>query len=233
MEGRANPAPTISKGDFCMVLFILTLILICLLVLIAVSFFLFRSIQQQTQSTQERQAQQNQFLQQNLQNTTGQIHSRLDRTSEVVNAVSHQLGALSQATEKVFETTKNIASLEDILKPPKLRGTLGETLLEEILKQVLPEGQFFEMQYAFKDGQIVDALIHLKDYKIPIDAKFPLESFKRLLECKEEPEKQRAQKEFVRTVKKHMDAIADKYILPHEGTVDFCTDVYPCRKCLL
>ena len=147
----------------------------------------------------------------------------------MVQEVSHQLGVLSQATERIFEATKNIASLEEILKPPKARGSLGEMLLENILKEILPGEHFFQVQYTFKNGSKVDALIQLKDGFIPIDSKFPLDNFRRMVECADEKERQNIRKELSRNVKKHIDAV-QKYILPEEGTFPFALMYIPTEN---
>lgn len=167
---------------------------------------------------------------QNLQATTGQINTRLDNYAQVVQNVSHQLGSLSQATEKIFEATKNIASLEEILKPPKLRGSMGEILLENILREILPSKDFFEFQYRFKQGHTVDAIIRLKDGLIPIDAKFPLDNFRRMIETTDEKERRNARKDFTRDLKKHINDISEKYILPDEGTLNFALMYIPAEN---
>lgn len=167
---------------------------------------------------------------QGLQNTTGQINVRLDNTSKVVQSVSQQLGSLSQATEKIFEATKNISTLEDILKPPKLRGGMGEILLENVLTEILPSRDFFSLQYAFKSGDIVDAVIKLRDGMVPIDAKFPLENFRRMIESLDEKEKASLRKEFIRNVKKHIDDISSKYILPDETHFNFALMYIPAEN---
>ncbi len=167
---------------------------------------------------------------QGLQSTTGQINTRLDNASKVVQDVSQQLGSLSQATEKIFEATKNMSTLEDILKPPKLRGGMGEILLENVLKEILPSRDFFTLQHSFKSGDTVDAVIRLKEGLIPIDAKFPLDNFRRMIESKDDKEKIALRKEFVRNVKKHIDDIASKYILPDETVFNFALMYIPAEN---
>ncbi len=167
---------------------------------------------------------------QGLQSTTGQINTRLDNAAKVVQGVAQQLGSLSQATEKIFEATKNISTLEDILKPPKLRGGMGEILLENVLAEILPSRDFFTLQYSFKSGDTVDAVIRLKEGLIPIDAKFPLDNFRRMIESKEDKERETLRKEFVRNVKKHIDDIAGKYILPDETVFNFALMYIPAEN---
>ena len=134
--------------------------------------------------------------------------------------VENRLGQLQEATKRMVDIGKDISSLQSILKAPKMRGGLGELLLEDLLRQILPE-ENYSTQYRFNDGKIVDAVIHLCEGMIPIDAKFPLENFKKLLETSEEQEQKQHRKLFLSDVKKHIDHITSKYILPNEGTFEF------------
>jgi DNA recombination protein RmuC len=138
------------------------------------------------------------------------------------------LGELSKATEQMMKVGENISSLEDLLKPPKLRGGMGETLLEQLLAQILPEN--YELQYGFKNGQRVDAIIRMGDRMVPVDAKFPLEAFRRLAQAHDEAEAQRERKAFLKAVKVHIDDVARKYILPDEGTYDFALMYIPAEN---
>lgn len=143
--------------------------------------------------------------------------------------LSGTLGELSKATEHMMEVGKTISSIEDLLKPPKLRGGLGETLLEQLLAQILPP-QHYQLQYAFRDGEVVDAVIRLGERLVPVDSKFPMESFRRLISEDNEQPSKRDKKEFTRTVKQHIDQIALKYILPDEGTYDFALMYIPAEN---
>ncbi len=112
-----------------------------------------------------------------------------------------------------------LQSLQDILKNPKQRGVLGEYYLETLLKNVLPPGSY-QMQYAFPDGNIVDAVVFVKDKIIPVDSKFSLENYNRLVEEKDPLEKERLEKLFVNDLKNRIAETA-KYIQPSNGTMDF------------
>jgi len=149
--------------------------------------------------------------------------------SQTVGQVQHRLGELHQATMSMVDIGKDIASLQNILRAPKLRGGLGELFLGELLKQILPEDHF-SLQYSFRNGCKVDAVILLGQGIIPVDAKFPLENFKRLLKPETEEIDRQAQKDFARDVKKHIDDIAAKYILPEEGTFDFALMYIPAEN---
>ena len=164
-----------------------------------------------------------------LNENTGQVGSRLDKAASVIGEVQKNLGELGKATQEIKELGQSVSKLEDMLKAPKLRGGLGELLLEDLLKQVLPSGTF-HMQYAFRNGQTVDAIIQTGGGKVPVDSKFPLENFRKMLDAKAEQEKKVAYRAFVSDVKKHIDAIAEKYIVPDEGTFDFALMYIPAEN---
>jgi len=136
---------------------------------------------------------------------------------------------LGKATQEIKELGQSVSKLEEMLQAPKLRGGLGELLLEDLLKQVLPNGSY-EMQYAFKNGQKVDAIIRTSGGLVPVDAKFPFENFRKMLEGSSDQEKRTAQRAFHADVKKHIDAIASKYIRADEGTFDFALMYIPAEN---
>ncbi|MGH2567446.1 MAG: DNA recombination protein RmuC, partial [Bacteroidota bacterium] len=104
---------------------------------------------------------------QQLQNNTGQMGSRLDNAAKVIGDVQTRLGELGKATQEIKELGQSVSKLEEMLRAPKLRGGLGELLLEDLLKQVLPVGAY-DTQYAFRNGQTVDAIIHTAGGKVPV-----------------------------------------------------------------
>jgi len=173
--------------------------------------------------------QQLQVVNQQLQNSSGQIGQRLDSAARVIGEVKENIGKLSRASEQIYEVGKNIATLQEILRPPKLRGGLGEQFLGELLSQILPK-EFFTLQYQFSSGERVDAVVRLGEKLVPIDSKFPLDNFKRIIECKTEDERKASQKLFYKDVKKHIDDIAGKYIVPKEGTYDFALLYIPAEN---
>ncbi|MGH7857943.1 MAG: DNA recombination protein RmuC [Candidatus Binatia bacterium] len=164
-----------------------------------------------------------------LQMSSRTLGERLDHASRVVGDVQKSLGGLGEATQRIFEVGKDIASLQEILRSPKLRGGIGELLLGELLAQILPP-QHFELQHAFRSGERVDAVVRIGEGLVPIDAKFPLEDFRRSLEADGDAERTKARRGFVAQVKKHVDAIAAKYILPDEGTYDFALMYIPAEN---
>jgi DNA recombination protein RmuC len=166
---------------------------------------------------------------QTIQNLDKNTNSRLDNAAKAIKDVYGRLGEVQESTKKVTELAQSISSLEEIMKAPKLRGGMGELFLSDLLSQILP-APYFELQYRFKSRETVDAIIKLKDLIIPIDSKFPLENFKKVVEAGSESEKLAAKRNFIRDVKKHIDAIRNKYILPEEGTSNFALMYIPAEN---
>jgi DNA recombination protein RmuC len=129
------------------------------------------------------------------------------------------LTKLDETNRQVVSFADQLQSLQDILKNPKQRGILGEYYLETLLKNVLPPGQY-QMQYGFKNGEIVDAVVFVKDKIIPVDSKFSLENYNRMSETTDPAEKERLEKVFVNDLKLRIQETA-KYIRPEEGTMEF------------
>src|SRR6185436_9330019 len=164
-----------------------------------------------------------------VQRSQASVGERLDNTARVVGDVQRGLGELREATAKVFEVGRSVNQLHDILKAPKLRGGFGELLLADLLAQVLP-AEHIALQHGFKSGERVDAAIKLGDGLVPIDAKFPLEDFRRMIDAPDDEARARARKAFVARVRKHVDDVAAKYIVPDEGTYDFALMYIPAEN---
>lgn len=141
---------------------------------------------------------------------------RLDHASRSVAEVGQQLGKLEVATQQVLEVGQSVASIENLLRAPKLRGVLGEMLLAEILRQSLP-ATLFKLQYPLRSGERVDAVIRIGDALLAVDAKFPLENLRRAQEAGQETEREAYRRAFGRDFKKHVDDISAKYIAPEQG----------------
>jgi DNA recombination protein RmuC len=205
------------------------LVIIVLLVLLLVQVPKNQHLNQQILSLQNQlgdiQKRQLESANQSLAEQTGFYQ----RSQAMLNDVHRKLGGLEQASRQIQELGRDIGELQDILKAPKLRGNLGEFLLEELLRQVLPERNF-ETQYRFRDGTVVDAVVKLGDRLVPIDSKFPLESFQRLLAVEGEAARLQEKREFVRAVKKKIDEIAAKYIKESEGTFNFALMYIPAEN---
>ncbi len=164
-----------------------------------------------------------------LLDATGQIGKRLDGASQMIGNVHKSLGELGEASKQIYEIGKDISSLQDILQPPKLRGVLGEVFLEELLSQLVPTN--CEFQHRFKGGEIVDAVIKIGERIVPVDAKFPLENFRKMLDSEDDEQtRTKCKRAFIADVKKHIDNVASKYILPDERTYDFALMYIPAEN---
>ena len=185
---------------------------------------------------EKRLAHQTELFQGELLQISRQMNEQLSTNSSVVKDYTrlmgefqNRLGQLQKSTESMIRIGEDISSLQDILKAPKLRGILGELFLEELLRQLLPQDRYV-LQYAFRSGERVDAVILLGQGMVPVDSKFPLESFRRFLDTTTDEEGRRKRKQFYQDVRKHIDSIASKYILPEEGTFDFALMYLPAEN---
>jgi DNA recombination protein RmuC len=174
------------------------------------------------------------LLQNQIENLTKTLDARLNETNKLSNEssraqfseftrlsqeVTAKLVKLEETNKQVMGFTDQLQSLQDVLKNPKQRGILGEYYLETLLKNVLPPGSY-EMQFPFADGTIVDAIVRVKDKIIPIDSKFSLENYNRIVEERDPAQKEQLEKNFKADLKLRIDETA-KYVKPEEGTMDF------------
>ncbi len=157
-----------------------------------------------------------------LQENSKQLNERLDKAAEVIRDVGREVGQMS-------EIGRSMKDLQDFLKSPKLRGNIGEQVLTDLITQIFPK-KSFHLQYEFSSGEKVDAAIQTDAGILPIDAKFPMENFQKLSNAKTKEEATLLKKDFSRDIKKHIDAIAKKYILPNEGTMDFALMYVPSES---
>ncbi len=147
------------------------------------------------------------------------MNERLDKAAQVFGGLQNELG-------KMQELGRSMKDIGDVLKSPKLRGNIGEQMMADLIRQQIPKSSY-QMQYAFRSKETVDAVIKTKNGLIPIDSKFPAENFIKFTQASDEGERERNRREFVADVKKHIQAIAKKYIQPAEGTVDFALMYVP------
>lgn len=177
----------------------------------------------------ERLNQMNQQINQSLQEAHRIIGQNLGQATQVFGNVREELGRLEATNTQILEVSKNISSLQELLRAPKFRGQIGETFLENLLAQVLPK-DYYQAQYRFQSGDIVDAIIKLGQHLVAIDAKFSLENFQRMLEASTEDEKNNYRRKFIQDVKNRIEEIAHKYILPEENTYDFALMYIPAEN---
>ncbi len=168
-------------------------------------------------------------VEQRLSSFEGQLGGQLSEANKLFSSLKQDFGELKESSNNMLEIGKQINELQNILNSPKLRGNLGETLLEELIKQVIPQG-FYEFQYSFRDGSKVDAIIRTSERIIPIDSKFPKDEFQRYVEATTDAEKNTALNRFSSVVKKQIDDIAEKYIRPAENTFDFAIMFIPSES---
>jgi len=164
-----------------------------------------------------------------LTRTQESFAAQLAGANRAIADVNLKLGSLGEAARRIQEIGRDVASLQEVLQAPKLRGNLGEYLLEDLLRQVLPAGNW-AVKHRFRDGSQVDAVIRLAGSLVPVDAKFPLESFRRITASDAPADRQRARREFARSVKARVDEIAGRYIKPDEGTFDFAMMYVPAEN---
>ncbi len=156
-----------------------------------------------------------------LQENSRQLYERLEKTAAALQEVNKEVGKMS-------EIGRSMQELQEFLKSPKLRGNIGEQVLKDLISQIFPKNSF-HLQYSFKSGEKVDAAIKTDAGILCIDSKFPMENFQRLMKSNEE-EREEIRKDFARDVKKHIETIAKKYILPDEGTMDFSLMYVPSES---
>ncbi len=155
------------------------------------------------------------------------VRTQLGESAKLIKDVTEGLTKLDETNRQVVSFADQLQNLQDILKNPKQRGILGEYYLESVLESVLPTGTF-QMQYAFPNGEIVDAVVFAKDRIIPIDAKFSLENYNRILETRDEGERAQYEKAFIQDLKMRIDETS-KYVRPEQGTTDFALMFIPAE----
>ncbi len=182
------------------------------------------------------------LLQQQIGDLTKQLHGKIDQssrhsdkmlqdqfkeTSRISKDMIEKLLKLEETNKQVVGFTDQLSNLEKILTNSKARGNLGEANLELILGNILPP-QNYETQFQFKSGEVVDAVIKIKEKLLPIDAKFSLENYRRVLAEENKDKKIEFEKEFKKDLKKRIDETS-KYIKPEENTLDFAFMFIPAE----
>lgn len=140
-------------------------------------------------------------------------------SAKIIKEVTEKLTRLDETNKQVVNFADQLQNLQDILQNPKQRGVLGEYYLETVLKNVLPPGSY-KLQYEFRDGSIVDAVILVKDKIIPVDSKFSLENYNRIIQTRDPLQKEQLEKVFRQDLKNRIDETS-QYVKPAEGTMEF------------
>lgn len=172
--------------------------------------------------TRDRLSQSTETIDKKLGQSMRDFNKRLDKAAEVISKVQKNIGEFS-------EIGRGMKELQEFLQSPKLRGNIGEQVLKDLLTQFLPKGTF-KLQYSFKNGEKVDAVVKASQGLIPIDSKFPMANFRKMMSEEEKSEREHSKKDFANDVKKHINNIAKKYIVVEEGTVDYAIMYIPSES---
>ena len=219
-----------------LIFFIALFALAVLALVVQVSIYFLKSIKKMSREVGKNLKQINDNLNTHLKDnlklvneTSVQIGGRLDSATKVVGDVKEHLGKLEKSNQRLYEIGKDISNLQDLLRAPKIRGGIGEYILEDLIKQILPR-EYYVLQYEFKNRERVDAAIKFGEGIVPVDAKFPLENFKRMIDSSDEKTQLLAKKNFISDIKNHIKKISEKYIVPDEGTFDFALMYIPAEN---
>ncbi|KKQ76808.1 MAG: hypothetical protein US98_C0024G0003 [Parcubacteria group bacterium GW2011_GWC1_38_6] len=202
-----------------------TIILVFLLVIILLTaIILLRTNKKEVKSDSFLMLQQQlNHISQTLDNKLSESHKAIQmqfgQSAQIIQSVTEKLTRLDETNRQVVNFTDQLKNLQDILKNPKQRGILGEYFLETALKNVLPPNAY-QMQYSFEDGTIVDAVVFVDKRIIPIDSKFSLENYNRIIESRDNDERKRYESAFIADLRARIDETA-KYVKPEERTMDF------------
>lgn len=168
----------------------------------------------------QSQAHLNERIDKNNSAMQASVHKQMSESSKLIADVTERLTKLDETNKRVVDVADELKTLQNVLQNPKQRGVLGEYYLQNVLANVLPADRY-KLQYKFKNGDLVDAVIHLEKGKVlPIDSKFSLENYNRLIEEKNKTDKEALIKKFKQDLKNRIDETS-KYIRPHENTMDF------------
>src|SRR5207253_9873105 len=200
------------------------LVLVPLAVLCAAGFlWLVRSLRSElgssTSDVDRRLADIVETMDRRLGDLDTKVDRRLESAAKTTEKIHERLGEVGNATNQMLERAKDLARLEHALRPPKARGGFGELLIENLLRDRLPPSAY-AIQHTFEGGERVDAVVRVGQL-IPVDSKFPLDNYQRIVGAESDYERRLHEKAFRRDVKNHIDAISSKYIRPAEGTYDF------------
>lgn len=167
-------------------------------------------------------------LRRSLGETEQQVLTQSGSTQRALSDLAAQLASVGEQSRQVGDLAKDIGSLHDLLRAPKLRGGFGELLMQRVLEDALPAGTF-ELQYTYRSGARVDAVVRFADRLVPIDAKFPMEAFNALATATDDADRRAKRRAFIATVKRHVDSVA-RYVSPEDGTIDVVLMYVPAEQ---
>ena len=168
------------------------------------------------------------LLQQQMIEVRNRLEALATTQGTAVGDVRERLGRLAEVTQRLEAVGQTVVKVQELLQVPRLRGTLGEVWLEELLRQILPAG-IYATQHAFRSGEKVDAVISVGDRLVPVDSKVPHEACQRMLAA-EGAAAERERRAFRKSLRDRIDEIADKYIKPDEGTFEFALMYVPAEN---
>lgn len=177
------------------------------------------TVDSRLKNVQERLDHTSDSLGKRVDESSKNMNERLDKAANIIGLVQKELGSMS-------EIGRGMKDLQDFLRSPKLRGNIGEQVLKELLEQMIPAENYI-LQHEFKNGYRVDALLKVEEGYISVDSKFPMENFSNMMTADKSDDRESYRKTFIRDVKKHVEDIAKKYIVPDEKTVDFALMYIP------
>jgi DNA recombination protein RmuC len=157
------------------------------------------------------------------------VNDRIAAVQTTFAGLQKQVGEMTEQARQLSDLSKSVTAIEHVLRAPKMRGSFGEEQLEALLALIFPQQQFVS-QHRFASGEVVDVLLRLPMGSVAIDAKFPLENFRRIAEASSEEEKKASRRNFLRDVKKRVDEIATRYIRPAEGTLSIALMYVPAEN---
>ena len=176
----------------------------------------------------ERLTAESSLLVQRLEGIDNRMARSQSASTDLAQGIFEALGDVRRATAVVAEQAKEFTALQDLLRAPPARGGLGEAMLEELLRQVLPT-RAYATQHRFRSGAIVDAVVRAGGRLVCIDSKFPLTNFRGMCDASSTAARAAAERAFAADVDRHVRAIADRYVLPDEGTFDFAVMYVPAE----
>lgn len=195
------------------------------IILFTFFFILFQYLKHLLQTITEANKRQDVLSQQftnMLQKQSSEFNTRLDNAASIIGGLQRNIGEMS-------EIGRSMKDLQDYLRNPKLRGSMGEAVLAEMLQQCLPK-EMYKLQYSFKNGEKVDALLYVGKQFLSIDAKFPMENIRAMFKQEETALQDQYKRKFIQDVKKHIETISKKYILPNEQTLDYAVMYIPAES---
>lgn len=160
-----------------------------------------------------------QILDTKMSESNKTIQEQYSQSAKIIRDVTERLTRLDETNRQVVNFTDQLRNLQNILKNPQQRGAVGEYFLEAVLKNTLPPGSF-QMQYSFKDGKRVDAVVFVDKRIIPIDSKFSVDNYNKMVEASDQTEKKRCESAFIADLKARIEETS-QYVRPEEKTMDF------------